>query len=158
MLKLYKRDSGGLMYWETWDKNSRAGIVHWGNVGEKGESKEVSSGLFSNFRKDIQKEINVKIGEGFIEILEESLDRLVIEYKIEGMGTEEDLAKRHLLESKMNEFLGWRGLGHCDGGSIGSGTMEILCFVVDFNVAKKLIEEELKQTEFSDFSKIFKEE
>jgi len=158
MLKLYKKDFSGLVYWETWDKDSRTGIVHWGSVGEKGQSKEISSGLFSNFRKNIQKEINIKIREGFIEIPEKSLDRLVIEYKIEGMGTDEDLTKRHLLESKINEFLGWRGLGHCDGGSMGSGTMEILCLVVDFDLGKNLIQVELKGTEFSNFSRIFKEE
>ena len=41
----------------------------------------------------------------------------------------------------MDEVLGWTGLGHTDGGSIGSGTMEVGCVVVDFEIAKKVIEE-----------------
>lgn len=54
----------------------------------------------------------------------------------------------------MNEILGWTGLGDVDGGSIGNGTMEIACRVVDFGIAKKVIEENLKNTEFSDYLKI----
>lgn len=73
------------------------------------------------------------------------------------MGTAIDLKKRHALENKMNGILGWAGLGHCDGGSIGSGTMEVCCFVVDFPIAKRVIEEKLKETEFSDYSRIFDE-
>ena len=43
-------------------------------------------------------------------------------------------------------------------GSIGSGTMEVGCIVVDFDIAKKVIEEKLKDTEFADYSRIFKME
>ncbi len=57
----------------------------------------------------------------------------------------------------MNETLGWSGLGHCDGGSIGSGTMEVCCFVVDFDIAKSVIEADLKSTEFDDYSRIYDE-
>jgi hypothetical protein len=58
----------------------------------------------------------------------------------------------------MDETLGWTGLGHCDGGSIGSGTMEVCCLVVDFQIAKKVIQKDLAKTEFSDYSRIFEEE
>jgi len=81
---------------------------------------------------------------------------LEVEYKIEGFGSEKDLDKRHKLEERLNELLGWTGLGHVDGGSIGSGTMEAGCIVVDFEVAKTVIENDLKNTEFSDYSRIFK--
>lgn len=73
------------------------------------------------------------------------------------MGDVEDLDKRHRLEDKMNETLGWTGLGMCDGGSIGSGTMEVCCYVVDFDIAKRVIEEDLKGTEFEGYTKIVKE-
>ncbi|WP_346823269.1 hypothetical protein [Rapidithrix thailandica] len=46
----------------------------------------------------------------------------------------------------MDRTLGWTGLGHTDGGSIGSGIMEVGCIVVDFELAKKLIEQDLKDT------------
>jgi hypothetical protein len=73
------------------------------------------------------------------------------------MGTTADLDKRHKLEAKLNETLGWTGLGMCDGGSIGSGTMEV-CLVVDFALAKSVIETDLQGTEFADFSRIYDED
>jgi hypothetical protein len=70
---------------------------------------------------------------------------------------EESLENADKIEEKMNETLGWTGLGHCDGGSIGSGTMEVCNFVIDFEVAKKVIEEDLSGTEFANFTRIYDE-
>ena len=47
----------------------------------------------------------------------------------------------------MNECLGWRGLGHCDGGDIGSGTMNVFCFVVNVKTAIPHVLEELRKNE-----------
>ncbi|MES2139673.1 MAG: hypothetical protein V4511_08175 [Bacteroidota bacterium] len=157
MLKLYKNIDGILHYWETWDKNEKTGIVHWGIIGQKGQDKEVKSGLFSNFRKEIQKEVKLKMVDGYQQIEPDDHYTLLIEFKVVDMGTPEDVDKRHRLENKMNEALGWTGLGDCDGGSIGSGTMEVCCFVVDFETAKKVIEETLKDNEFSNYSRIYDE-
>ena len=73
------------------------------------------------------------------------------------MGTAEDVEKRTRLQDKMDDVLGWTGLGHCDGGSIGSGTMEVCCYVIDFETAKSVIQENLKGTEFSNYTRIFEE-
>ena len=73
------------------------------------------------------------------------------------MGCGEDVEKRYLLQDRMNETLGWTGLGHCDGGSIGSGTMEVCCYVVDFENAKNVIENDLMGTEFEDYLRIYDE-
>ena len=112
--------------------------------------------IFSNFRKTVQKEIDEKISEGYAEFDEDKISFLEIEYKIDGFGSGNDLDKRHRLEERMDQTLGWTGLGHTDGGSIGSGTMEVCCIVVDFEIAKKVIEQDLKNTEFSDYSRIYK--
>ena len=156
MLKLYKQINSQLHYWETWDKDEKTAIIHWGIIGQIGQDKEVKSGLFSNFHKIVQKEIDEKLKEGYSEFDEDNYAFLEIEYIIDGFGTDEDLDKRHRLEEKMDEVLGWTGLGHTESGSIGSGTMEVGCLVVDFEVAKKVIEEKLKNTEFGDYSRIFK--
>jgi hypothetical protein len=156
MLKLYKQINNELYYWETWDKDNKTAIIHWGIVGLQGQSKEVKSGFFSNFRKTVQKEIDEKLDEGYSEFDEDNISFLEIEFIIEGFGTEQDIDKRHRLENQMDEVLGWTGLGHTDGGSIGSGTMEVGCVVVDFDIAKRVIEEKLKGTEFGDYSRIFK--
>lgn len=156
MLKLYKLIDNQLHYWETWEKDEKTAIIHWGIVGETGQDKEVKSGFFSNFHKTVQKEIDEKLIEGYTEFEEDNYAFLEIEYTIDGFGTDEDLDKRHRLEEKMDEVLGWTGLGHTDGGSIGGGTMEVGCVVVDFYIAKKVIEEKLKYTEFDNYSRIFK--
>jgi hypothetical protein len=157
MLKLYKKVNQEIHYWETWDKNDKTGIVHWGIVGNHGQNKEVKSALFSNFRKQIQKEINEMTTQGFGQVDTDDHYTLLIEYKVNGMGTVEDIEKRTRLQDKMDLVLGWSGLGHCDGGSIGSGTMEVCCFVIDFEIAKRVIEENLKNTEFADYTRIFDE-
>ena len=157
MLKLYKRVDNEILYWETWDKDEKTGVIHWGVVGQRGEDKEIKSGLFSNFRKEIQKEVDKKIAEGYVEINDSDLFTLLIEFNVDGHGTTADVDKRHKLEDKMKEVLGWTGLGDCDGGSIGSGTMEVCCFVVDFDIAKQVIETKLKDTEFADYTRIFDE-
>ena len=68
--------------------------------------------------------------------------------------TPEDVEKRTRLEDRMNEFLGWNGLGHCDGWSIGSGVMEVCCYVIDFKTAKHAIAEDLAGTEFENYTRI----
>lgn len=155
MLKLYKRIDNKLHYWETWSKSGKTGIVHWGKVGQRGNVKEVKSTKDIKFREEIKKEVTKKIEEGYSQLELENHKTILIEYEVEGMGTEEDLKKRYKLQDRMDETLGWLGLGSCDGGSIGSGTMEVCCFVVDFEIAKKEIENDLSDTEFENYTKIF---
>ena len=155
MIKLFKNINGQTHYWETWDADKSTAVIHWGIIGNHGESKEIKSRLFSSNSKFVQQEINEKLEEGYSEIDEDDWSFLEIEYKIEGFGSDLDLEKRHKLEGLLDEVLGWNGLGHVDGGSIGSGTMEVGCMVVDFNVAKKVIEENLKDTIFSNYTRIF---
>jgi hypothetical protein len=157
MLKLYEKIDGVMNYWETWDNGDNSGTVHWGRLGQRGENKIVKSGYGEDFHDKIQNEINAKIEEGFRPADEDDLSILLIEYKVDGMGNQNDLEKRTRLQSRMDETLGWTGLGHCDGGSMGSGTMEVCCFVVDFDTAKEVIEKDLKDTEFSDYLRIFDE-
>jgi len=142
MLKLYKRIDSVLHYHEAWAAGRQI-VEHWGPVGERGESK--------------QHKIPKKADEDeFIEqIVKPARDA---GYVIDGFGTKKDLKKRHALEARMSETLGWVGLGECDGGSTGSGTMEVCCFVVDFDIAKRAIAADLAGTEFADFTRIYREE
>ena len=157
MLKLYKISDTTKSYWETWE-NDGVHTVHWGILGTKGESKELKSSILRKAETTIQKEVDAMVADGFRPIEFEDHYTLMIEYAIIGMGDTKDVDKRHRLEEKMNEALGWTGLGNCDGGSIGSGTMEVCSFVVDFEVAKAVIEKELAGTEFSGFTRIYDED
>ena len=156
MLKLYKLNSEPKEYWETWDNDDGTHTVHWGELGTRGRDKIVKNTLFKKAESIIQKEVDSVVGNGFSQVEDEYI--LLVEYSVEGMGNKEDLDKRYALQDKLNETLGWTGLGHCDGGSIGSGTMEVCNFVVDFEIAKQVIENDLKGTEFENFTRIYDEE
>lgn len=155
MLKLYKLTENKKEYWETWDNGKGSHTIHWGVLGTKGSSKTIKASPSQSIEETIQKEIDNLINQGYVTIELENHYTLLIEYLIKGMGTKEDLEKRHKLEARMNETLGWTGLGACDGGSIGSNTMEVYNFVVDFKIAKKVIEKDLANTKFSNYSKIY---
>ena len=155
MLKLYRFEDKKKEYWETWGNGDGSHTIHWGELGTRGQSKIVRSGFFIRAEKALQKEIEVAQKQGFcaIDIVEHRT--LVIEYMFDVMGFAKDVEKRHRLEDRMNETLGWSGLGTCDGGSIGSGTMEVCARVVDFDVAKAVIERDLTGTEFENYTRIF---
>lgn len=155
VIKLYKEIENRLQYWETWDKDSETRIIHWGEVGTNGETREIKSELKTNYSNKIRKEIELKNSEGYFEFNKDNYVYLEIEYRIRGFGTKEDLDKRRRLGSKMDEVLSWTGLGHVDGGSIGDDTMEVGCEVVDYEIAKRIVEEALKNTEFENYSRIY---
>lgn len=157
MTKLYRKTEVGTHYWETW-QNGKIHTIHWGKLGERGQTKEIADSLFRSATKTIQAQINEKIAEGYQEIPDEEHHVLLIEYAVQGMGTPEDLEKRHRLQNRMDETLGWTGLGNCDGGSIGSGTMEVCCYVVDFKTAAAVIESDLRDTEFANYTRIYRED
>ena len=151
MVKLYKIDGDQKLYWETWETDDGWHTIHWGNLGDKGQDKEIEG------ENKVFKLMNQKIDEGYKNVDSKEHHILLVEYKIKGFGTKKDLKKRHDLEARLNETLGWTGLGHVDGGSIGSDTMEVCCFVVDFDLAKKVIEKDLKGTKYSNYIRIYKE-
>jgi hypothetical protein len=156
VLKLYKFTDSKKEYWETWDNDDGSHTVHWGELGTTGQSKEVKGSFLKKPEKIIQKEVDDIVSSGFKP--KDNEFTLLIEYAVESMGSKEDVDKRHRLEERMNETLGWAGLGYCDGGSIGSGTMEVCNYVVDFEVAKKVIENSLKDTEFENYTRIYDED
>ena len=156
MIKLYKTIDGVLHYHEAWEQEGTI-VEHWGRVGDQGESREHKMPERRSEQKALREVLANAAANGYEEIDGDELKTLLIEYEIDGMGSEEDLDKRHAVQDRMNELLGWTGVGHCDGGSIGSGTMEVCCLVVDIAIAARIIEEDLKGTEFADYSKIYEE-
>ena len=154
MLKLYRFTAASKDYWETWQHPDGSYEIHWGELGTRGSSQIIRSATRRKAERTIKGEIERMTDQGFHPLPPESHTILVIEYAIEGMGTVSDLDKRHRLEARMDETLGWTGLGSCDGGSIGSGTMEVFNVVVDVPLAKQVIEADLAQTEFADYTRI----
>lgn len=156
-MKLYRFSDESKDYWESWEESPGTYTVHWGALGTTGESKTIHATSPHEAERLLNNEMDDYVERGFKPIEPEDHAILLIEFGIEGMGTTNDLSKRHRLEDRMNETMGWTGLGECDGGSIGSGTMEVCCFVVDFDLAKQVIEGDLVGTEFADFTRIYQE-
>ncbi len=157
MIKLYKTIDGVLHYHEAWEDD---GVIteHWGEVGDSGDSREHKMPKRKSEEQALQEVLGQAMANGYAELDDDGLKTVLVEYKIDGMGTDKDLEKRHALEARMSETLGWTGLGHCDGGSIGSGTMEVCCLVVDVAIATRVIQKDLESTEFANYSRIYEEE
>jgi hypothetical protein len=161
MLRLYKFSGDGIPthYHEAWLDTGRNEIVeHFGTLGTAGATRtHVVNGDMSE-ADNIRRILARPIADGFHQVRVEEQAWLVVEYAVNGMGTRADLEKRHRLEDKLNELLGWTGLGHCDGGSIGAGTMEAACPVVHFETANRVVSDALAGSEFADFTRIYREE
>lgn len=151
MLKLYKRHANQLHYWEYWETRPKHGVIHWGIAGERGERKDIKAPSVAAFQALLDEQTAAKRQEGFAEPTKEY--DLIIEYPVKRM-TAKHLDKLVRLEERLDQLLGWAGLGHCDGHGHGFGMMDISCVVVDFELAKRLIEAELEYTEFARYSSI----
>ena len=160
MFRLYKRDETGRIaaYHEAWAEPERRRIVeHWGMLGEPGETLVHRIWFFGSLEKQFNSILDPARALGFEEIDTDSYDLLIVEYEVEAFGLQDDIDKRNALEDRLNEVLGWTGLGFCDGGEAGPDMINAACFVVDFNLAKSVIEDALKDTEFDDYSRIYQE-
>lgn len=158
MLKLYKEIDGKLHYQEAWtEPENGVTVLHWGAVGTRGNTRHLPLAPGADEEAALDEALSPALAEGYAPFPEEDMQVLLVEYAVEGMGTAADLGKRHALEDALNESLGWTGLGHCDGGSIGSGSMEACCLVVDFEIAKSVIENDLAGTAFADYRRIYDE-
>ena len=154
MIKLYKRIDGVLRYHEAWTDEDSI-VEHWGIVGERGQTREHPKPARKSEEAMLSDVLKSAIESGYEPV--DDLKIVLVEYPVKGMGTGTDLTKRHALEDHLSETLGWTGLGHCDGGSMGSGSMEACCMVVDVEIATRVLAEDLKRTEFADYSRIYEE-
>jgi hypothetical protein len=160
MVKLYKRVGGNLHYREVWIEPEHHTVTqHEGVCGTRGSEKRQGGENQSGARALLDRFVATAKHDGFNIVPQSRMKWLIVEYAVgeTGMGTPEDLDRRGRIEKIVDEELGWCGLGHCDGGSIGSGTMEIACLVVDYTLAKAAIEKVLVESEFRDVHRIYQQ-
>ena len=153
MIKMIKQVDDVVLYWEVW-QDGRTLVIHYGTVGETGESEEKKLSLFQRAQRLMDELAEEKANEGYDYLDEDELFELVVQYSYEDNQMEATLEKRHHVEDLMNECLGWTGNGSCDGGDIGSGTANIVNYVVDVEKATQTIIEELKNNNLLDGVKI----
>src|SRR5438067_13357297 len=97
MIKLYKRDKKGIRYWEAWDTNRKV-VVHWGNLGENGETREIRL-KGEPAEQVIAMESRLRRAEGYEEIPLDDHATVVVQYRTTGWGSLKDLDKRHKVEA-----------------------------------------------------------
>jgi hypothetical protein len=131
LFKLYKKNTDGVSYWETWNNDDKTAVVHWGILGTYGEQRTVTTEKLSDLKDSVNSLIADKIKEGFLEIPYEKQFTLAITFKLKTWGTPEDLDRREKYRNFITEHLGWTGNGRCDDGDIGSGEMTLFADVVD---------------------------
>jgi predicted DNA-binding WGR domain protein len=154
IMKLYLHENGRVTrYCEAWVHGSKV-VRHWGQLGERGESLVLPRRPEFSEEEDIARVLQPWRKRGYTAIDQADLSLVDVVYRIVGFGTPQDLEKRHALQDRLSELLGWTGLGDVDGGGTGSGLMEATCVVVDIDVAKQVIEANLRGTEFGDYSEI----
>lgn len=152
-IKLYKREGDALSYWEAWESDEKI-IVHQGRAGEDGEVEDLKA--TKSAREKVEAERLRKTAEGYAPIPEEEMSELMIEYKVADDADHSDWLDE--LENLLDDTLGWTGLGYCDGNDPGEGILEVACLVVDFEMAKRVIEADLKGTEFVGYTRIYRKE
>jgi hypothetical protein len=157
MIKLYKGTKGGVLhYHEAWSADVTI-TEHWGKLGELGSTRDHSLSEADDPDDVLEAVLASARATGFAELDDGDLQMLLIEYQIVGMGSAADLSKRHALEDRLNEVLGWVGLGQCEGGKVGCGTMQVCCLVVDYELARSMIEADLAGSIFGDYSRIYRQ-
>jgi predicted DNA-binding WGR domain protein len=149
MLKLYKEQDGELLYWEAWE-DGREIIIHWGVVGDRGESMVAPLPEFEPPMSAIEQHAHEARMAGFFERRPEDLFELVIRYELPGRESANDVQRAYAIEELMDETLGWTGNGYCEGNDISDGVMRLYCFVVEPHIAGRTIVEELRGAEFLD--------
>jgi hypothetical protein len=158
IVKLYKRVGEEMHYREAWIEPEHHIVTqHEGICGTRGSTKRTGGETKLDARALFDRFITTAKRDGFRRISESRMQWLIVEYAVHRTGTSANLKRRHSIERLVDSELGWHGLGHCDGGSIGSGTMEIACLVVDFDKAKATLERTLAVSEFPDTLRIFRQ-
>lgn len=154
MIKLVKQEKDKMLFWEIWKEAEKILIVHCGCVGDTGEMYEIELYPFQRVEKEMKELADEQLADGYKVLDEEELIEFVLQYDYTENQLEEVLEKRNQVQEIMDEALGWSGNGHCDGGDIGSGTINIFNFVIDVDKALKTILNELENQQLLDGVKI----
>jgi hypothetical protein len=157
MIRAYKEVNDDLLYFHIWEEDETNAVFYQGAMGDKGELEHVTTKIADELTDIINKKVDELNDTGWSGIDDDEYDVLIIEYKIGEEASEKDQVKHQAVQERMNEVLELTGVGWCDGGSIGEGTMEICCVVFDYQLAYDIINEDLNETEFEDFSRIYVE-
>jgi hypothetical protein len=155
-LKVYRTQNGITEYWESWSESGEA-FIHSGKVGNPGETRKFNLKERGTAAQMI-KEVEQIEKSGFKPRQMEDDAQIVIHYRLDRWGSVEDQQQRVAIEDLMTDCLRRTGLGYCDGGDIGSHTMNIFCEVVDAAIAEPIILNQLSEHNLLDGAVIARRE
>ena len=157
MIRLYDRDANGqLHYHEAWTEETRI-VEHWGAVGSVGETTYHPYKRNGDETAALERVLAHARELGFGEISDEEMYTFIITYSV-AESSQVTEVKQDQVSHLLDNSLGWTGLGHTSGYHIGDEVMEIYCVVVDFELARQVVIEDLRETEHDDYLRIYDEE
>lgn len=144
--KRYRRQDGQLFYWEAWLDES--GVVeHRGVCGSLGVTEQL---LARDPFAVLDERCRLAEASGYRPIPISAHKTIRVHLQASNNDVRALLDRRHALEDWLNELLGWRGLGECDGGETDGVTATAFCLSVDGRLGKSIIAEALAKSPFSD--------
>lgn len=156
MIQLTKRNGSDTFY-KTIYTEGRVIVQHQGIVGAWVKEEDVNEIRVSRFKRlgrQILQLVEELERQGYRELQETDYTELVVQFRYDAGQEEEALERRHMMEEMIDEGLLHTGNGSCEGGDIGSGTMNIYYHVVDVEAAVALIFEGMKEHDVRGVPKI----
>jgi len=138
VFKLYKKDETGHVraYYEVWAEPARRRIIeHWGAVGEPGETEVHRIWFFGSLEAQFEKIIAPARAQGFEELPRGDFQTLIVRAtSAEDISDEaDDFADR------LNEVMGWNGLGICQSVKPDGHGILAECDTVDLVLCERVL-------------------
>ena len=160
MFRLFKRDDRGKIaaYHEVWvELKPRRIVEHWGMVGTRGETDAHRIKLLRSLENQVDDLLDPARALGFAELEPGDYQTLIVEYPYSDDWRRDDVLKIREVGDALTEVLGWTGLGTCEGETLTETAIELTCRVLDPELAKVRIAEQMAGTEFADYSRMYQE-
>jgi hypothetical protein len=143
---LYKQAEGILLYWQAWHYMKLVSTVS-GRVGAGPKLVTHHAADESTAAAEVEAAASAKRLEGYAEIPMLDYHQVVIQWRRDTWASVPDLKWRDEVEAVMDEALGAKGLGVCDGGTFGGHKVQVFCMVVDPDLGVRKIIAGLQEVE-----------
>lgn len=150
LIKTYRRDNAGVLhYLECWEDRTTL-FIHEGRVGTKGRTRTrtarhrrypdnpTMAALVAEFRARAAT-------EGYRELTDDERGLLVVQILLtgdglsDGLGDGADALVVEDLPDALDDYVGWRGVGHCDGNDLGNGKVNLFLPVADTALGVRVV-------------------
>lgn len=129
MSKLYRQVGDKIYYKEFWVDSEGLITQHSGELGDVGKTETIE--VADNVSLYLDNLVIESKEQGYSEI--EDLQEFIVQYVLED---DEDAAELlEIIESEIDEALGWTGNGHSEGGDIVENIVSVFCQVIDRDIA-----------------------